>query len=286
MKKLHVPALKEALVRALGLRGDVRLDLDGKIVPVMIAGTALETELATQVRVVNDLEDPAGVEFKEPVVVVAGDRDVDVQVRNTQPMPMEVKNVRSEPVPVELITSLHVSVYEDLSPYFWWRVLPSFKAGDDHYWAIGRYDSDDNDSHQFIWSKIVARSTDNDENWDNWELVSYTSRTDTGGGYTRHRFRDRSGIQVSGDSNPAIHEKYDANQPGAVGSILGKIRDLGDIERTIDHPSDSIAEFDLTGMNLSSGYRSTNVWGVGIRRLERNTPNITLTIAGYWLKKQ
>ena len=252
----------------------------------MIAGTALETELATQVRVVNDLEDPAGVEFKEPVVVVAGERDVDVQVRNVGPIPMNVKNARSDPVPVELVSSLHVSVFEDLSPYFWWRVFPSFKAGADHYWAIGRYDSDDNDSHQFIWSKLVIRSTDNDENWDNWELVNYVSRTDSGGGYDRDRFRDRSGITVSGNSNPALHSKKDANQPGAVGSILGKIRDLGDIETTISHPSDSLVQFDLDGLRLSSGYRSTNVWGVGLRRLERNTPNITVMIAGYWLPKQ
>ena len=148
MKKLHVPALKEALVRALGLRGDVRLDLDGTIVPVIIAGTTLEVELATQVRVVNDLSDPAGVEFATPVPVTVANKP-DVIVSNKP----EVVIDDADPVRVELTQALHVQVYEDKSPFFRFRsfTLGTMKDDSDHYLAIGRWDDDDNDSHYFVY---------------------------------------------------------------------------------------------------------------------------------------
>ena len=283
MKKLHVPALKEALVRALGLRGDVRLDLDGTIVPVMIAGTTLETGLATQVRVVNDLEDPAGVEFKQPVRISAP--ELDVKVTNTDPIEVIIDD--ADPVRVELAEALHVQVYEDKSPFFRYRVfgLGEMKTSEDHYVAIGRWDDDDSDSHSFVYERIVIRSTDNDEDWDNWEFWTVTDNTSVAAGYSRDRFRTRFGDLASGDYNPCLRHKGDFTTPGAFGGSVGKIRDIGGTFEEIDHPSDSIGQLDLGGLGMSCGYHSTNVWGIGMKRARRNTPTIDLMIAGYWLPK-
>ena len=117
-----------------------------------------------------------------------------------------------------------------------------------------------------------------------------SDKTDEAASYTRDRFRDRSGFTVTGtagNSLPALFHKADANQPGAVGSILGVIRDLGDVEQILTHHvSDSIAVWDLTGLQLSSGYKDANNWGIGIRRLKRGTPDIDLMIAGHWLPRE
>ena len=280
MKKLHVPALKEALVRALGLRGDVRLDLDGTIVPVMIAGTTLEVELATQVRIVNDLSDPAGVEFATPVPVTVANKP-DVIVSNKP----EVVIDDADPVRVQLTQAVHVNTYEDLSPFFYWRNLPTFEAGDDHYWTIGRRDSDDDDSHQFIWKDLIIRSENNDEDLDNWELCTFTSAATTSAGYTRDTLRNRSGVIPSANELPAVFHKYDATQPGAVGSILGPLHNLGAVLTEVEHPSDSITHVDMTRYWFSSGYREDNVWGIGLKRSEDRTPDITVAIGGLWLPK-
>ena len=286
MKKLHVPALKEALVRALGLRGDVRLDLDGTIVPVMIAGTTLEVELATQVRVVNDLSDPAGVEIAQPVRVSTGEVDVNiVDADGTAQLGVLVEN--TQPIRVELTEAIHVQVYEDKSPYFRFRNfdLGTMKDDSDHYMTVGRWDDDDDDSRYFVYERLIIRSTDNDEDWDKWEFVTFTGPTPTSANYTRQRFRSRFGDLTSGDHNPALRHKEDDQLPGAVGGVIAKVRDVGGEFEEIDDPSDSLGRFELGGLGITAGYNADNVWGVGLRRLRRQTPDIQIMVAGYWLPR-
>lgn len=259
----------------------------------MIAGTALETELATQVRVVNDETDPVGtkqtgtadVEVKNTTLDVDVKNTANVEIKNTSAIGVEVDNPTSKPLPVDLRSSLQVTVVEDLSPYFYWRNFPTITGGDDHYWAVGRWDADDNDSHHFIWKDLIVRSENNDEDLDKWELVAFTDGPTTSAGYERERFRDRSGVQPTGNSRPAIWHKYDSQQPGAVGAILGPLRNLGAVLTKVTHPTDSITHVDMSKYWFSSGYRSTNVWGTGIRRLKDRTPDITIAIGGLWLPK-
>ena len=137
----------------------------------MIAGTTLEVELATQVRVVNDLSDPAGVEFATPVPVTVGNKP-DVNVANKP----EVVVDDADPIRVQLASAIHVQTYEDKSPFFWFRNfrLGTMKDDSDHYMTIGRWDDDDDDSYYFVYERLIIRSTDDDEDWDKCCLL-YTS---------------------------------------------------------------------------------------------------------------